>query len=160
MKVVFMGALEEAGSRVRIEGEAFRAGGVNPKESFVLLRGQDAWSFEWKRTRMITEGNEFTMNGSMEVEKRKGGDTDSTVHDDRYRFDPVVKGEGLGDESYRIEATEEIERDMGCRWAWKGELWVKPRDRGGRSLDLGKGESCPDSALVRVNGGLVPILLE
>ncbi|MFB6258318.1 MAG: hypothetical protein ABEH38_06475 [Flavobacteriales bacterium] len=160
LKVTYNGSIEEAGSKVLIKSEGHASGGTELVGRITVHREDGHWLYVWKRSRYRIEGKEVSVRGSMKVEELQGAGTDSLQTDDRYRFAPEMKGEGIGDPGYRIEGREWIERDMGCRWAWKGNLWIKPRDLGARKLDYGDGQKCSDSLIIRVNGKAFPIAID
>lgn len=160
LRIAFRGKMDREGSLVEIEGERFRTSGVLYNGNFRIHRMKGHWSYEWSGTRMRSGGEELRMVGDMKLERLRGGSTDSTVMDDRYRFDPDLKGEGIGEESYELRASERIVRDMGCSWPENGILWVKPRDLGARELVYGVEEGCSEEARVDVNGRSFGISLE
>jgi hypothetical protein len=152
--------MDREGSLVEIEGERFRAFGFLYNGNFRIHRMDGHWSYEWSGTRLRTGGEELRLVGDMKLERLRGERTDSTVMDDRYRFDPELKGEGIGEESFELRASERIVRDMDCSWPEKGILWVKPRDLGSRELVYGVEEGCSEEARVDVNGRSFGLSLE
>ncbi len=152
LRVTFHGIMDEAGSKIVLESSGFQIGGSEMEGRSVIEREQGYWLFRWKGTAFLVEGDRVTMTGEMKVVRTLGGMSKGHVSDDRYRFEPRFKGEGIGDASYQVDHGSSLERDMGCRWPWKGVLRIKPRDLGVRKLDYGDGRRCSDSGEVLVNG--------
>lgn len=111
-------------------------------------------------TEFQVEGKEVSAIGYLECEYLLGGESDSSIVDDRYALRTELKGEGIGGASYQMGTSTPIERDMECPSPWKGELWVKARDLGERVIDHGEGKACSDSVELLVNGKERFLLIE
>ncbi len=160
-KLIFNGEWGEEGSFIRVESQEHRSLGLTLRGRIIIERQETEWRFRWKGVSFGTNGEEMRVTGEMTLEQLLGEASPEDPKDDRYRLAPELKGEGFIGTSYAIRSrSEEIERNMGCRWAWKGSLWVKPRDLGERELRYGEGGKCTDSVVVFVNGKAVRSGLE
>ena len=148
LRVTFYGAMDEVGSKVVLESDGFRSETLEMNGRAVIEREQDQWLFQWNRVEYQLDGSIVSVLGKMEVLRTLGGASKGVVSDDRYIFRPDFKGKGLENASYQVEYREAIERDMSCRWPWKGSLWIKPRDIGTRELNYGDAKGCSDNGKV------------
>lgn len=158
--VTYHGRLGSEGSSVLLEGEALEYRSVRLGTSFRIHQEEEMMRAKFDGAEFQVDGKEVSAIGHLECEFLLGGESDSSIADDRYAFRTELKGEGIGGASYQMGSKAPIERDMECPSPWKGELWLKARDLGDRVIGHGEGKACSDSVELLVNGKERSLLIE
>ena len=81
-----------------------------------------------------------------------GSNTPSYIWDDIYYISGSSNGINSNNRSYTITITDQLEKQMGCKWVKSGSMQIQPENLNTRILDFGDG-TCDNDAIVTISHG-------